>query len=78
MAELAEAIKHLKTGKRAGKDCIPNEFWKHLTGKGLEALLDLFQSCWTHGKSPDSSSLKVGEPLHKLPVVSEDKCHICL
>jgi len=54
MAELAEAIKHLKTGKSAGKDCIPNEFWKHLTGKGLEALLDLFQSCWTHGKSSDS------------------------
>ena len=54
MAELAETIKYLKIGKGAGKDYIPNEFWKYLTDKNLEALLDLFQNCWTHGKSPDS------------------------
>ena len=54
MNELVDAIKHLKTGKAAGKDGIPNEFWKHLSGPGLEALLDLFQCCWTQGNSPDS------------------------
>ena len=54
MMELATAIKHLKTGKAAGKDGIPNDFWKHLSGSGLEALLNLFQSCWEHGKSPES------------------------
>ena len=35
--ELVTAIKHLKTGKAAGKDGIPNDFWKHLSGSGLEA-----------------------------------------
>lgn len=54
MAELIQAIKHLKTGKSAGQDNIPNELWKNLSGKGLEALLDLFQDCWSHGKSPSS------------------------
>ncbi|CAE7263960.1 unnamed protein product [Symbiodinium natans] len=54
MAELIQAIKHLKSGKSAGQDNIPNEFWKNLSGKGLEALLDLFQDCWSHGKSPSS------------------------
>ena len=54
MNELVDAIKHLKTGKAAGKDGIPNEFWKHLSGPGFEALLDLFQCCWTQDNSPDS------------------------
>ena len=54
MAELIQAIKHLKSGKSAGQDNIPNEFWKNLSGKGSEALLDLFQDCWSHGKSPSS------------------------
>ncbi|CAE7228886.1 Klhl22 [Symbiodinium sp. CCMP2592] len=54
MAELIQAIKHLKSGKSAGQDNIPNEFWKNLSGKGLEALLDLFQDCWSHGKSPST------------------------
>lgn len=54
MTELVAAIKHLKTGKAAGKDGIPNEFWKHLSGPGLEALLNLFQCCWSGGASPAS------------------------
>ena len=44
----------LKTGKSAGQDNIPNELWENLAGEGLEALLELFQNCWSHRKSPAS------------------------
>ena len=52
MAELTAAIKQTKPHKRAGKDQVPNDFWKHLQGPGLDALLTLFQSCWGTCASP--------------------------
>ena len=52
MAEVIVAIKQSKSGKRGGKDQIPNELLKNLQGEGLEALLQLFQACWDQGNSP--------------------------
>ena len=52
MAELTAAIKQTKPRKRAGKDQVPNDFWKHLQGPGLDALLTLFQSYWGTCASP--------------------------
>ena len=62
MAELITAIKHLKAGKSAGSDNIPNELWKALSAEGLTSLLTFFQYCWDHGTSPSSwkHSLVVG------------------
>ena len=42
MMELVTAIKNLKTGKAAGKDGVPNDFWKDLLGSGLEVLVYFF------------------------------------
>ena len=50
--EVWRAVKQSKPGKRAGKDCIPNDFWKHLQGKGFTALVSLFNSCWDTQTSP--------------------------
>ena len=52
MAEVIVAIKQSKSGKRGGKDQIPNELFKNLQGEGLEALLQLFQACWDQSNSP--------------------------
>ena len=46
MEELKLAIKQLKVGKRGGKDQIPNEPFKALQWKGLDALLELFRDCF--------------------------------
>ena len=52
MEEVRTAIKQTKSGKRGGKDQIPSEFFKALTGKGLEALLALFRQCFDTQSSP--------------------------
>ena len=52
MEELKLAIKQLKVGKRGGKDQIPNELFKALRGKGLDALLELFRDCFNTQSSP--------------------------
>ena len=52
MEELKLAIKQLKVGKRCGKDRIPNELFKALQGKGLDALLELFHDCFDTQSSP--------------------------
>ena len=52
MEELKLAIKQLKVGKRCGKDRIPNELFKALQGKGLDALLELFRDCFATQSSP--------------------------
>ena len=52
MEELKLAIKQLKVGKRGGKDQIPNELFKALQGKGLDALLELFRDCFNTQSSP--------------------------
>ena len=51
-AELITAISQTKTGKRGGKDAIPNELYKNLQGEGLVALLQLFRECWDKEQSP--------------------------
>ena len=52
MAEVIVAIKQSKSGKRGGKDQIPDELFKSLQHEGLEALLQLFQACWDQSNSP--------------------------
>ena len=52
MEELKLAIRQLKVGKRGGKDQIPNELFKVLQGKGLDALLGLFRGCFNTQSSP--------------------------
>lgn len=50
--EVREAIRQSEAAKRAGKDNIPNDFWKQLEGRGLSALVSLFQVCWDSQTSP--------------------------
>ena len=52
MEELKLAIKQLKVGKRGGKDQSPNELFKGLQGKGLDALLGFFRGCLNTQTSP--------------------------
>ena len=52
LAETLTAIRQSKAGKRGGKDMIPNNFWKGLSGKGLEELVALFQLCRETRTSP--------------------------
>ena len=55
--EVRAAIKQSKSGRRGGKDRIPNEFWKVLQGKGFDALLALFRQCWDAKGSPEQWSM---------------------
>ena len=55
--ELKLAVKQSKAAKRAGKDNIPNDFWKRLEGRGLDALVSLFQLCWDSQTSPQQWKL---------------------
>ena len=57
MEELLLAIKQSKSGKRGGKDRLPNEFWKSLRGAGLEELLSFFKQCWDSEGSPEQWKL---------------------
>ena len=56
-AEVQAAIRQAKAAKRAGKDDIPNDFWKHLEGRGLSSLVSLFQLCWDSQTSPQQWKL---------------------
>ena len=53
LEEVTLAIKQSKVGKRAGKDTIPNDFWKRLKGAGLLELVSLFRLCWETQSSPE-------------------------
>ena len=44
--EVKFVVKQATAAKRAGKDNIPNDFWKHLEGRGLDAVVSLFQLYW--------------------------------
>ena len=60
-AEVQAAIRQTKAAKRAGKDNVPNDFWKHLEGRGLSALVSLFQLCWdSQNKSPTMETCRSG------------------
>ena len=51
-AEVATAIKEIKSGKAAGEDEIRSEMLKALTGEGILWLTRVCQVAWKFGKTP--------------------------
>ncbi len=65
VAEVEEAVKHLKPGKAAGVDEIRPEMLKAMNQKGLEWLTRVFEVVWKTGKTPIDWQTGVVVPLHK-------------
>jgi len=51
-AEMADALKSLKSGKAAGPDNLHTEFYQHLAASAADWLRKFFSSCMTHLKIP--------------------------
>ena len=60
LEEVTLAIKQSKSAKRAGKDTIPNDFWKRLKGAALAELVSLFRLCWETQSSPSTMENSAG------------------
>ena len=64
-AEMATAIKRIKSGKVAGKDEIIPEMLKALTGKGILRLTQVCQVAWKFGKTPRDWQTGVIIPINR-------------
>ena len=64
-AEVATAIKGIKSGKAAGEDEIRPEKLKALTGEGILWLMQVCQVAWKFGKTPRDWQTGVISPIFK-------------
>ena len=64
-AEVAKAIKGIKSGKAAGEDEIRPEMLKALTGEGILWLTRVCQVAWKFGKTPRDWQTGVIIPIFK-------------
>ena len=64
-AEVATAIKRIKSGKAAGEDEIRPEMLKALTGEGILWLTRVCQVAWKLGKTPRDWQTGVIIPIFK-------------
>ena len=64
-AEVATAIKGIKSGKAAGEDEIRPEMLKVLTGEGILWLAQVFQVAWKCGRTPRDWQTGVIIPIFK-------------
>ena len=65
VAEVATAIKGIKSGKAAGEDKIRPEMLKALTGEGILWLTRVCQVAWKFGKTPRDRQTGVIIPIFK-------------
>ena len=71
-AEVATAIKELKSGKAAGEDEIRPEMLKELSGEGILWLTQVCQIAWKFGKTPRNSQTDV-----IIPIIKKGNCKQC-
>ena len=69
-AEVATAIKGIKSGKAAGEDEIRPEMLKALTGEGILWLTRVCQVAWKLGKTPRDWQTGVIIPIFKMETAS--------
>ena len=72
-AEVATAIKRIKSGKAAGKDEIRPEMLKVLTGAGIFWLTQVCQVAWKFGKTPRDWQTGV-----IIPIFKKGDCKQCI
>eukprot|EP00959_Pyramimonas_sp_CCMP1952_P151424 3168606-Pyramimonas_sp.AAC.1 len=67
ICELAAALRALSTGKAAGVDEVPPEFYRSLLcdSEAMQSLLSLFRRCWDEKAIPDEWQIAVVALLHR-------------